>query len=218
MILLLTVAGIAVGAGYALGGRLSRLQGLTMRWWPLAPAGLGLQLALLPAWLDPSGRIGEVLLVVSYVALLVFAAVNVRVPGFPLLFIGLALNLAVIAPNGGMPVSAEALRASDPIRGPALLEGASKHHLMRPDEFLSPLGDVIPLGVPFHETVSVGDLLMYAGMALTIVGAMRAPTATAAPAVSASYRGYRGKHRPYRSLPRSIRASLPRPAAAMWET
>jgi len=218
MILLLTVAGIAVGAGYALGGRLSRLEGLAMRWWPLAPVGLVLQFAVLPRELDPSWLTDWTLLVASYAALLSFAGANVNVPGFPLLFLGLALNLAVIAPNGGMPVSRDALRGADPARAMELEGGKGKHHVMDPDELLSPLGDVIPVGGPFRETVSVGDLFMYSGMALAIVGAMRAPTATAAPASSSSHRGYRGKHRPYRSLPRSVRALVPHPAAATSET
>jgi hypothetical protein len=218
MILLSTVAGIAVGAGYALGGRLSRLEELAMRWWALAPVGLALQFAVLPRELDPSGLSGWILLVVSYVVLLGFAGANVHLPGFPLLFLGLALNLAVIAPNGGMPVSPDALRGADPARAAALEQGEGKHHVMSNNEFLSPLGDVIPVGGAFREILSVGDLFMYSGMALTIVWAMRAPTATAAPAFSGSRRGYRGKHRPYRSLPRSVRALAPHPAAATSET
>ena len=45
----------------------------------------------------------------SYTLLVAFALVNVRMPGMFLVVIGLACNFAVIAVNGGMPASAEAL-------------------------------------------------------------------------------------------------------------
>ena len=223
MTLLIGVVAVAVVLGYSLGGRLRRLEELTVRWWPLAPVGLTMQLAQLPAAIDPKRGLTLGLLVASYVVLLTFVGANVRAPGFALLFVGLGLNLAVIAPNGGMPVSADALAGSDQTRTLALLQrGAGlKHHLMGEDDLLTPLADVIPFGPPFRQIVSVGDLVMYAGLGWTVVWAMRGRSKTSPvdlpPQVSLEtgpYRGYRGKHRPYRHLPRAVRTSLPPPAAA----
>lgn len=48
-------------------------------------------------------------LVLSQVLLLAFAALNIRLPGMPILALGLACNLAVILANGGfMPLSTDA--------------------------------------------------------------------------------------------------------------
>lgn len=194
MILFLGVIGLAVLAGYLVGGRMRRFERLDLRWWALAPLGLAIQALPLP-----DGRHGTDLWVriavlsVSYLMLLTFAAKNIRIAGVPLVFAGLALNLAVIAPNGGMPVGQHALEASGQADVLKLLlqdEGA-KHHLMTPDDHLTPLGDVIPLGPPIKQVMSVGDVFVYLGLGWLIVAVMRGRTAVSPPAPSR----YRGKHR-----------------------
>lgn len=207
----------SVGAGYLAGGRLQRIEQLRVRWWPLAPLGLVMQFLELPRAIDPAGTLTVLLLIFSYVVLLTFVGANIRAPGFPLLFVGLGLNLAVIAPNGGMPVSADALRESGQSASLPILSGggSAKHDLMREDHVLAPLGDVIAVGPPLGQVLSLGDLVLYAGLGWTVMQAMRGPSATALPVPSpGSHRGYRGKHRPYRHLPRVVRTSPPPPAAA----
>src|SRR5437899_11695366 len=98
---------IAVVAGALAGGRLCCVASAKIRWPLLTPLGLALQ--MIPA---PGRRLPLALLFVSFGLLLVFTAVNFRLPGFALILLGLALNLSVIAWNGGMPVTHQALVAS----------------------------------------------------------------------------------------------------------
>jgi hypothetical protein len=133
----------------------------------------------------------------SYAMTVGFAVLNVRVPGMPLVLVGLALNALVIVPNGGMPVSRSALIHSG--QGDVLQvlidEGAAKHHLLTDDDVLTPLADVIPVGDPIDQVVSVGDLFVYAGLMWLIVATMRGRSQRPPEAG----RPYRGKHRPGRA-------------------
>jgi hypothetical protein len=102
----------------------------------------------------------------SYLAILAFAARNASLTGMPLVLAGVALNLAVTAANGGMPVRGDAVvRAGLADRSdlPALDLGA-KRHLESEDDVLRPLGDVLPLR-PLREVVSGGDVVLAAGLA-----------------------------------------------------
>ena len=190
------VIAFAILVGYLTGGRLSRFEAMRLRWWWLAIVGLGIQFVPLP-----EGTTGTDLLVrtivlsFSYVLLVVFAAVNVRVPGMVLVLIGLACNFAVIAANGGMPVRAQALRDSGQEDVLALLQedGAAKHHLMTDEDVLTFLGDVIAVPQPVGQAISIGDVFIYTGLAWLIVGAMRARTPSASPEEPGRHRG---KHRP----------------------
>jgi len=162
MRLIISSLALAVVVGYLAGGRLAPLAQLEIRWPYVALAGLGLQVAPVPGPTLPL-----VLLLVSFVLLVAFAAVNVRarVVGFPLILIGIVLNFAVIGVNQGMPVSREALMASGQAETLALLarDGGVKHHLAGPDDRLLFLGDVIVIR-PVSMVASVGDLIAYAGV------------------------------------------------------
>ena len=142
---LLGVLALAVVLGYLLGGRLRKVEGLRLRWWGLAPLGLALQ--LVPISGDTHGQriITVTLLIASYPILMLFAWANIRLAGFALIFVGLALNLTVIAANQGMPVTKQALVASG--QGDILNElqnhPGAKHFLASPgDVVLEPLADV----------------------------------------------------------------------------
>jgi len=195
MILFACVIVFAFLLGWVFGGRVRRFEELHLRWSWLAVAGLALQFVPLPggaAGADLAVR--TAVLSCSYVLLLTFAALNIRLAGVPLLFVGLALNLAVIASNGGMPVSREALESSGQADVLQVLieEGAAKHHLLTDDDVLKPLADVIPVGGPIKQVVSLGDVFVYAGLVWLIVAVMRGripQTSLAGPG------SYRGKHR-----------------------
>jgi hypothetical protein len=213
MILFLAVIAIALLLGYAMRGRLRRLEELRLRWWAFALVGLALQFIPLP-----SGRWGTDLIVrsivlgVSYAMLLAFCAANIRLPGIPVLMVGLALNGIVITANGGMPVSAWAIARSDqPGVYHELATGRSaKHHLADGGDVLRFLGDVIPIGDPIRQVASVGDVFVYAGLAILLVQAMRGRTG--APYLEPPGR-YRGRHRT--SPPRPLSAApLRSPPAA----
>jgi Family of unknown function (DUF5317) len=175
MLLIASVLVIAVLLGYVAGGRLRALEQLRLRWWWLAPLGLLMQLAPLPLHGHVDKQVSVGLLIASYPVLLAFVWRNIRLPGLPLMFIGLAMNLLVISVNDGMPVTRHALEASG--QGNLLQDlihhGGAKHHLAGPDDALLPLADVIAIGPPVRQVVSAGDLVVYAGLVWLIVAVMR---------------------------------------------
>jgi len=198
MILFAAVILLAFLLGYVFGGRIRRFEQLHLRWSWLAVVGLALQFVPLP-----DGATGTDLVVrtavlsCSYLLLLAFAALNIRLAGVPLIFAGLALNLLVIASNGGMPVSREALESSG--QGDVLQElideGAAKHHLLTDDDVLTPLADVIPVGGPIKQVVSLGDVFVYAGVVWLIVAVMRGRIPQTGRAGPGSKRGAHRKRR-----------------------
>ena len=194
MILFASVIVLAFVIGFIAGGHLSGFEGVHVRWWGLALIGLGVQFIPLPEGDGGTDLVVRtIVLVVSYGLLLTFAVKNVRLPGVALLLVGLALNTAVIVSNGGMPVSAQALRSSEQTDVLEDLQhaGADKHHLETADDVLTPLGDVVGIPPPLAQAVSIGDVLVYAGLMWFVISAMRGrirPSSSDAP-------GYRGKHR-----------------------
>jgi len=171
MKLILGTLTISVALGYVLGGRLSHLGALRVRWAPLALIGLVMQL------INPPGRWPLVMLLGSFVLLSVFAIANLRTAGFALVLIGVALNFTVIGVNGGMPVSEQALVASGQTDTVGDLTNDAdsyvKHHLADDEDRLLFLGDVIALRPPISQAISVGDIFTYGGVAVVIVAAMR---------------------------------------------
>lgn len=181
---MLLVVAVVVGGiliGLALGGSLRNLADARLRWWPLAIAGLLLQLVPVPSrpgQLDHWAAVG--FLIASYVVLLVFVAANIRLPGFALIAVGFALNAVVIGINGGMPVKDRALRQAagsryEQSRQRLLEKGGLKHHLARSDDVLLPLSDVVGIGGPVGNVFSPGDLLSYVGVGWTLAGLTRRP-------------------------------------------
>ena len=195
MVLLVAIVAVSILVGLLLRGSLRRFEHLRLRWWGLALVGLGLQFAPSPTGLTGTDLLVRVaVLSCSYSLLVLFAALNVRTTGMPLILIGLLLNAAVVIPNGGMPVSAEAVaRSGQDDSLEALTNGtAAKHHLMTDDDVLTPLADVIPIPEPIGAVASVGDLLLYLGVAWLIVAVMLGRT----PQVHPDGQGrYRGRHR-----------------------
>ncbi len=218
MILFLSVILLAVLAGYLAGGRLRNFERLRLRYWWLAPLGLAIQALPLPNARHGTDLMVRVLIFgASYLMLLIFAAVNIRTAGMPLLVVGLALNGLVVLIDGGMPVSRHAVVVSGQSDGLKLLEKdeGTKHHLMTPDDTLTPFGDVIPIPPPIRQVASVGDVFVYAGLVWIIVSVMRGRTEERAP--PDEHGRYRGKHRP-RSAPAPETAEAPPAAATMWDT
>jgi hypothetical protein len=173
------LAGILIGV--ILGGSIQQLAEIHLRWWPLALVGLALQLTPIPSMkgqLDHWLAVG--LLIASYLVLLVFVVVNIRLPGFWLIAVGFGLNALVISINAGMPVSREAIRQA---YGPSYsvlirdleFNGGAKHHLSRPGDVLLPLSDVIPMGRPVRVVLSVGDVMFFLGVTWVIAAATKGP-------------------------------------------
>ena len=163
MLIALVLATAAVALGVARGGTLEALAATPLRWVPLLFFGLGLQLVAAvwsPAWLTRPWAL--LVIVVSNLAILVFVAVNRLLPGMLIADVGVALNLLVILLNGAMPVSAGAARAAGVATEPRAV--AIKHERMTSTTALPWLGDAIPTP-GLGEVLSIGDLLLAAGIA-----------------------------------------------------
>ncbi len=173
MRLVLLTLPLALVVGTLAGGRISRLPSVPFRWVALVPAGVALQ------FVPMSGSGGALLLIASFALLCAFAARNLGLAGFPLILLGLLLNLTVIGLNNGMPVSKTALIRSGQSSTLAALRshGGSKHHLATNQDELLPLGDVLALPPPVRQAISVGDIATHAGIVWLIVwGMLRTPT------------------------------------------
>jgi Family of unknown function (DUF5317) len=161
----LTVVALLTGGllGLATGGRLASLADVPLRWWGALAAGVALQVLAGPIGLG--GRPGTTAVAGSYLCLIAFGLANRALGGMPVVIVGLLLNATVILANGGMPVRAEAVASVglDPDELDAADLGA-KRHLEGPDDQLTFLGDVLPLR-PLGEVVSVGDVVLAAGVA-----------------------------------------------------
>ena len=171
MLLLLALIAGSIAIGLVAGGSFRGFAEAEIRWFPLALAGLALQLIDIPG--DEFAP-EFMLLMLSFGLLLAFAWMNVGRPGFPLVLVGLVLNAVVIGANGGMPVSADALRASGQgdLVDELVTEGGEKHHLAGENERVLFLGDVIPVPPPFAQAVSIGDVIAYAGVGWFLISTL----------------------------------------------
>jgi len=202
MILVLIVIGVAIVVGLAAGGSLRRFERVNVHWWGVALAGLLLQGVSLSGRL--SAPLDSIALLGSYGLLLAFALVNRRLPAVWLVVAGLALNVLVIAINDGMPVSASALETAGSGAESLLGAGTGKHHVMHDGDSLTPLADVIGIPAPVGAVISIGDVLLYAGIAILVVAIMLGRSGENRRPPARWFPGYRGKH-----LPPEVRFSRP---------
>lgn len=168
----LAAIGLGLLAGYAARGRIENLAHLHFRWPWLVVAVLVVRVATV---LTPLHRVEGVQYVyaVSLAGLVAWTIWHVNhVPGILLVAAGSALNLLVIAANGGrMPVAPE-LAASLVQQG-----HAGQYIVMTSDTHLNWLADGIVLpgfvGRGLVELYSPGDLVVALGIAVVIALAMR---------------------------------------------
>jgi hypothetical protein len=122
----------------------------------------------------PFGALRPGLVVASGVLMAVWFVVNLRGAtgllrwGLAVALLGAGLNLLVMVPNGGMPVSKAALEAIDGAHVDVSDGHLYKHRLADSSTVLTPLGDVVPIR-PLRMAVSVGDFVLFGG--LLVVGA-----------------------------------------------
>ncbi len=117
-------------------------------------------------------------LVTSQIGLLLFCLVNPRLPGMPLLTVGLSFNLLAVITNGGlMPISTITAGKLIPasllanISVGARFSPASKDILLLPEMINLPwLSDrfVGPSWIPYRFAYSLGDLLISTGVFLLL--------------------------------------------------
>lgn len=143
---------LGIAAGLALGGRFSRLGQLQIAWWPILIVAVALRL-IAPA-LDP---ISVALYLIAFAGIGAVAIANRAVPGMLLIGGGSALNLVVVAANGGMPVDPAAAAAAG-----AVMPGDRLHLALDSSSRLPLLADVIPVPI-VRGVYSAGDVLLAFG-------------------------------------------------------
>ncbi len=169
------IGGILLGliAGLLAGGNIGNLASIRLRWIALLFLAVVVRFATegaIEAGFKPIQDLRFPLFGVSFGLLLAGLWVNRSHPGMSLAFIGILLNtVAIMANSGYMPIWELSFLAAD---FPAGTEVSPFHILLEGDaltaDFLlraGPLGDVIPIPLPFIRNVaSIGDLFLSAGL------------------------------------------------------
>jgi hypothetical protein len=170
-LLFVLVAGAGVAVGLARGGELRGLWETAVRARGLALAGLAVQALLVVLPLRAVRlplALGAGLLVAALVTLLGVARANGRLPGVPLIALGLLLNLAVVVANLGMPVPAGTLaRAGVAVERPLPARPDAKHVLAADGTRLGALGDRLAVR-PLRAVTGYGTVVELAGLFLLL--------------------------------------------------
>jgi hypothetical protein len=159
-VILFVLAGLCVLSVPMTGGRLSRLGSLRLRgiWIPL----LALATQTVITTIAPGGSqaVHAGVHIATYALIGVFLWANRRLPGMAVTAAGALMNALPIVVNGGvMPASATAQRIA------GLTLGGGFHNSVRlAHPLLLALGDVIPVPGPLPNVMSIGDLVVFAGI------------------------------------------------------
>jgi hypothetical protein len=140
------------------GGSFRRLAKLEFDAPGLLFTGLAIQIVVEFTPLVPESRaddVGFALLLASYVLILSFGLLNLRITGMSIIVIGISLNVLVISLNQGMPYRVTAGDGR---------ETSAKHRPERHDDMLKVLDDRIIIPGPLEETASFGDLILALGI------------------------------------------------------
>lgn len=173
MLLLASILAIGLLLGWGLGGGVRNLARLEVRLWWLIPIALVVQLISIPrAEAGPGRYLPFAILLASFLLIGAAMLLNWRLRGFPVILLGVLLNLVPIAVNQGMPVSGSAVIEAGGSLSDVPRELGAKHHLKRPEDQVTFLADVIAVRSPFRAVVSIGDLVMWAGAGWFVTAAM----------------------------------------------
>jgi hypothetical protein len=190
MPVVLIILALAVGAGLLAGGSLRFLEQFRVHWWALAPIALLLQVTPIASGSAQRAGLAAASLVASYILLLACGAKRRDARGRRMIRVAGA-------------------------HGVVAIEDGAKHHLMSGVDTLQPLGDVIPVPPPFRVVFSIGDLLLYGGMAWWCFAVTRGRFRENRRPPARRFLMYRGKHAPlaYRLPARYRLARATAPAA-----
>ena len=109
--LVLVATILALASPLLLGGHLSRLAYVKLRFWWLLFSALIAQILIIEVFPEANETLLDAVHLATYVIAGVFVAVNWRIPGLLIIALGGAANGITIALNGGtLPASAPALR------------------------------------------------------------------------------------------------------------
>ncbi|MCA1824836.1 MAG: DUF5317 domain-containing protein [Mycobacteriales bacterium] len=177
-VVVLVVIG-AVIVGLVRGGSFRTLSMLRLRGWGLIIAAAGAQAAGAFAGvlgLAAPETLYVIGMVVSAALVTGFVIYNRFLPGMPMVAAGFLLNALVVAANGAMPVSLDAAaRAGVAVSN--VYDGIdAKHRVLGASTRLRALSDVVPVPLPYgSNVVSVGDIVLSAGIGVLVASGMRRP-------------------------------------------
>ena len=160
------------------GGRLVNLGDIELKAWWLLLLALGLQISTrwLPnrSWAE---EVGLAMVLLSFGLLMILVALNRNKPGILIAGIGVLMNTAVIAANGGMPVLTGAAEvASGFTVGEPDLSGSFKHIPLEEGTRLPFFADVIPIRLAgIGEVISLGDIFLALGLGVFLEHELRRP-------------------------------------------
>jgi hypothetical protein len=189
---LLSAIVLGVAVGFALGGRPQHLMAVRLRWNGLIFLSMTIQLLLFTG-LSVVGWLVTVAYLLSLLLGLAWLARNIRVAGIPCVMVGALSNALAIALNGGrMPIEPALLarlRGAGYVRELAEARVTSNSSLADAHTVLPWLTDwiVIPPPFPLPTVLSIGDLVIAAGVVWLIAAGMRRqPAKLAAPSTQAA--------------------------------
>ncbi len=174
------VVGLLIG--WWRGGSLARLVSHGFRGLWLIILAVTMQLAIprmeVAGWIGRGGSFW--VLLASYGLIVLMVVLNANSITMLLAGVGVAMNIAVIALNGAMPVSVAMVRRFTPQDlGYVLRREGYRHLAMTTSTRLPWLGDVLPfpllLPAPKIVILSAGDILLSVGLLLFIQQAMQYP-------------------------------------------
>ena len=177
MLWLSLVLFVALVVAVVRGGRLGNLGDIRLRLWLILPVAFAMQAGtgLLPdrGW---TATLGFWLILFSFLLLLLVIVANRDRKGMWLAGLGVAMNLVVIAVNGGMPVlEASAVVASGFESGLSVI-GGMKHVPLEEGTRLAFLADVIPLRLAGQgQVLSLGDVFLAVGIGRFLEAELRRP-------------------------------------------
>lgn len=158
--ILFVIAGLCLLTVPLAGGRIGRLADVRLHAIWLSPLALGLQLVIVT--LAPGGNrpVHAAIHIATYVLIGAFLWANRRLPGVAVIAIGASMNaLAIVLNRGVMPAVASAQRIAGSTAGSGFNNSA---HVAHP--YLAWLGDVIPVPGPLPNVISIGDVIVFAGL------------------------------------------------------
>ncbi|MDQ0191100.1 DUF5317 domain-containing protein [Alicyclobacillus cycloheptanicus] len=158
--------------GWVRKGSLWALTEIRLKWLWVLPISYLLQHISIAYF---SGVPYEVAILLSYISLIAFCLVNLKVPGVAWTLLGTCLNFLVMAVNHlRMPAYLPVVRAMDPKIVQPLMHGEiGKSIAMTSATHLNFLGDIFYFEVQPASLISVGDIIFGIGLIILIQHAMR---------------------------------------------
>lgn len=162
---------IGIGFGLVKKGSIYNLANLKLKFFWVLPVAYVLQMISIHYF---SNSLYLIMVILSYLALLIFCLLNIRFKGIPYMLAGIFLNFLEMTLNGmRMPAYLPSVRAFGKKAVDDLLSGHYGKSIAMDKHTLLPfLGDIIPFHFLIFNIVSIGDCVFAVGLGVLIYNAM----------------------------------------------